>query len=116
MGIAASATSPTIWKERALSLSNVSNGAPEELRPLLNQTYVAMLLKHGLSSAIVNAFESELVAIGKGERPEIVSLVHRVMDGEDVDMESLSPEEADYVKTTRVLMGESLYSDSWLKL
>lgn len=97
-------------------LSNVSNGAPEELRPLLNQTYLAMLLKHGLSSAIVNAFEIELVAIGKGERPEIVDLIHRVMDGEDVDMGSLSPEEADYVKTTRVLMGESLYSDSWLKL
>ena len=54
--------------------------------------------------------------IGKGRRESIVNLVHRVMDGEQVDMEALSPKEVDYVKTTRVLMGESLYSHSWLKL
>ena len=96
-------------------LSNVSNGAPDELRPILNQTYMAMLLKYGLDSAIVNAFETELVDIGKERQEGIVNLVHQVMDGEPVDMDSLSPKEVDYVKTTRVLMGESLYSHSWLK-
>lgn len=97
-------------------LSNVSNGAPKELRPILDQTYLAILLKYGLDSAIVNAFETELVEIGKGKQEGIVNLVHRVMDGGEVDMSALSPTEVDYVKTTRVLMGESLYSHSWLKL
>ena len=97
-------------------LSNVSNGAPRELRPILDQTYMAILLKYGLDSAIVNAFETELVEIGKGKQEGLVNLVHRVMDGEAVDMDALSPKEADYVKTTRVLMGESLYSHSWLSL
>ncbi len=95
-------------------LSNVSNGAPTELRPILDQTYMAMLIKYGLDSAIVNAFEKDLVDIGKGRREDIVQLVHRVMDGEDVDMSSLNEELTNYVKTTRMLLAQSLYSHSWL--
>jgi len=97
-------------------LSNVSNGAPEHLRPILNQTYLLMLQKYGMNSAIVDAFDADLKAIARGEREEIACLVWRVMDGEQIDMGSLSKEEVDYVKTTRVLMGHSLYSDSWLEL
>jgi 5-methyltetrahydrofolate corrinoid/iron sulfur protein methyltransferase len=43
-------------------------------------------------------------------------LIHRVMDGEEMDVAGLSKEEGEYVKTTRVLMGQTLYSDSWLEL
>jgi 5-methyltetrahydrofolate corrinoid/iron sulfur protein methyltransferase len=48
--------------------------------------------------------------------PELVDLVGKIMNGEQVDMSKLSKEEADYVKTTNVLLGKSLYSDSWLDL
>ncbi len=97
-------------------LSNVSNGAPEDLRPILNQTYMAMLMKFGLDSAIVNAAETDLTDIARGEREDVLSVVHAVMDGEDVDDSSLSPELLDYAKTTRVLLGQSLYSHSWLSI
>jgi len=97
-------------------LSNVSNGAPTNLRPILDQTYLAILQRFGIDSAIVNIFEKELVEIGKGKQGGLVGLVHRAMDGEDIDMSALSPKEVDYVKTARVLMGESLYSHSWLQL
>jgi 5-methyltetrahydrofolate corrinoid/iron sulfur protein methyltransferase len=99
-----------------VGLSNVSNGAPAHLRPYLNQTYLMMLMKYGLYSAIVDAFDPELIAIARGQKPEIVELVHRVMDGEKTDLASLSKEEADYVKTVRVLTGETLYSHSWLEV
>lgn len=99
-----------------VGLSNVSNGTPADLRPYLNRTYMVMLMKHGLHSAIVDAFDEELVKLAKGEMPEIVSLIHRVMDGESVDMATLSQQEAQYVKTVRVLNGESLYSHSWLEV
>ena len=75
-----------------------------------------MLMKYGIYSAIVDAFDSELLKIAKGEKPELVALVHRVMDGEKPDLSSLSEEEVKYVKTVRVLTGESLYSHSWLEL
>jgi hypothetical protein len=38
------------------------------------------------------------------------------MDGEKPDLSSLSQKETEYVKTVRVLTGESLYSHSWLEI
>jgi cobalamin-dependent methionine synthase I len=99
-----------------VGLSNVSNGTPAHLRPYLNQTYLIMLMRYGLYSAIVDAFDAELIKIARGERPELVNLVYRVMDGEKPNLSSLSEEEAKYVKTVRVLTGESLYSHSWLEI
>ena len=99
-----------------VGLSNISNGTPTDLRPYLNRTYMIMLMRYGLYSAIVDAFDTELMKIARGEMPEIVELVHRVMDGERPDLSSLSQKEKEYVKTVRVLTGESLYSHSWLEI
>jgi cobalamin-dependent methionine synthase I len=99
-----------------VGLSNISNGAPAHLRPQLNRTYLIMLMKYGLYSAIADVFDSELVKIARGEMPEVVSLVHRIMDGEKPDLTSLSQKEVAYAKTVRVLTGESLYSHSWLEI
>ena len=99
-----------------VGLSNISNGAPAHLRPQLNRTYMIMLMRYGLYSAIVDAFDSELIQIARGEKPELVNLVHRVMDGEKPGLSSLTEEEVKYVKTVRVLTGESLYSHSWLEI
>jgi 5-methyltetrahydrofolate corrinoid/iron sulfur protein methyltransferase len=97
-------------------LSNVSNGIPPHLRGIMNRTYLIMVKRYDMYSAIVDAFDSELKAIAKGQRPELETLVHRVMDGEPVDQAALSGEEVQYVKTTKVLLGQTLYSDSWLEI
>jgi len=99
-----------------VGLSNISNGTPAHLRPPLNRTYLIMLMRYGLYSAIVDIFDSELVKVARGEMPEIVDLVYRVMNGDKPDLSSLSQKEAEYVKTVRVLTGESLYSHSWLEI
>ena len=99
-----------------VGLSNVSNGTPAVLRPMLNRTYMVMLERYGLYSAIVDVFDEELVKLGKGQMPEIVEVIHKAMDGEITDISSLNEKEAQYVKTVRVLTGESLYSHSWLEL
>jgi len=99
-----------------VGLSNVSNGTPTELRPWLNRTYMIMLMRHGLYSAIVDAFDNELIRIARGQRPDIVELVHKMMDGEKPDLSSLSEEMVKYAKTVRVLTGESLYSHAWLEI
>ena len=99
-----------------VGLSNVSNGAPDALRCWLNRTYMIMLERYGLYSAIVDAFDEDLRAIARGQRPDIVELVHKLMDGEAVDIASMPKEMANYAKTVRVLTGESLYSASWLDI
>jgi 5-methyltetrahydrofolate corrinoid/iron sulfur protein methyltransferase len=97
-------------------LSNVSNGSPDELRDILNQVYLIMLKKCGITSAILDGFDEAIVKIAHDQEMELETLVGRVFDGEDVDISGMDKKEADYVKTTKLLLGQSLYSHSWLEL
>ena len=98
-----------------IGLSNLSNGTPEELRGILNRTYMVMLGRYGQHSVIADALDKELIRLNNGEMPDIVDLIYKVMDGEDVDLSSLSQQARDYAKTVKVLLGETLYSHSWLE-
>ena len=99
-----------------VGLSNVSNGVSEHLRKYLDRTYLIMLMKYGLTTAIVNSYDEELMAICKGERQNLVDLVHGMIDGNDPDPSSLSGSELEHYKTYRVLSGQALFSESWLEL
>ncbi len=52
-----------------VGLSNISNGAPTELRCWLNRTYMIMLMRYGLYSAIVDAFDKDLHVVAGMEVP-----------------------------------------------
>jgi len=97
-------------------LSNVSNGPPDHLRPILNQTYMVLLERKGMYSCIADAYDDTLIAIARGERPDIVEIINKVLDGEEIDMGSIPKELQDYVKTAKVILGHTLFSDSWLDL
>ncbi len=97
-------------------LSNISNGPPEHLRGILNQTYMVMLEKYGMKSVIADPLDKQQTSIAKGERQDIVDLIYGMMDGDQPDIASLDKEMQDYAKTDRVIMGETLYSDSWLEI
>ena len=99
-----------------IGLSNVSNGPPDHLRPILNQVMLMILKRHGLYSAIVDCFDTKLHEIARGKRPELEALVYKVEDGQPVDMNTISDEERKYVKTAKVILGQTLYSDSWLEI
>lgn len=98
-----------------VGLSNTSNGVPDELRPLINRTYLVMLGRNGLYSAIADPLDKELMSLARGEMPEIVELIYRTMDGEDMNLSALSQKQVEYVKTARVLKAETLYSNAWLE-
>jgi len=97
-------------------LSNISNGPPVHLRPILNQTYMVMLEKCGMVSVISDPLDEKLTAIAKGQRPDIVDLIYGMMDGNEPDIKSLSDEMKAYAKTVNVILGKTLYSDSWLEV
>ncbi len=69
-----------------------------------------------MESVIADPLDDQLIDIAKGKRQDIVDLIYGIMDGSDPDMGSLSKEMQDYAKTTHVILGKSLYSDSWLEL
>lgn len=96
-------------------LSNISNGPPEHLRPILNQTYMVILESCGMYSVISDPRDEKLTAIAKGQHPEIKEVIQKAMDGQ-TDASEHPKELADYVKTVDVILGRKLYSDSWLEL
>jgi len=97
-------------------LSNISNGPPDNLRPILNQTYMVMLEKQGMRSVIADPLDDQLIDIAKGKRQDIVDLIYGMLDGNEPDIAGLSKEMQDYAKTVNVILGKSLYSDSWLEI
>ncbi len=99
-----------------VGLSNVSNGVADNLRKYLDRTYLIMLMKHNLSTAIVNSYDKELMDICAGNSQNLVDLVHGMMDGNDPDPAKLTPTELEHYKTYKVLSGQSVFSESWLEL
>ena len=97
-------------------LSNISNGVPDELRPIINQTFLIMLQRKGMYSCIVDGFDDRIMSICRGERQDIVDLVWGVMDGQEYDYSTMDKEAVDYVKTAKVILGHTLFSESWLEL
>jgi 5-methyltetrahydrofolate corrinoid/iron sulfur protein methyltransferase len=93
-------------------LSNSSNGTP--VREIINQTFMIMLERRGMHSCIMDHADAQIMAIAKGQRPDVVEVVHQVMDG--ADPKPAAKELMDYVKTAKVILGHTLYSDSYLEL
>lgn len=99
-----------------VGLSNVSNGVAEHLRKYLDRTYLIMLMKYGISTAIVNSYDKELMAICRGERQDLVDMVHSMMDGDDPDSSTLEGTAIEHYKTYKALSGQTVFSESWLEL
>ncbi|AEB09802.1 dihydropteroate synthase [Desulfobacca acetoxidans] len=97
-------------------LSNSSNGVPDNLRPVINITFAVMLQRYGMYSAIVDAFDDKLKAMTSGEPNPTVDAIYKAMDGEAVDMDKLDQDGKNYIKTVRCIMGQTLFSDSWLEV
>ncbi len=97
-------------------VSNISSGIPAELRYIMNVTNTAMLRRHGMISFIADVHDPVTMDMARGRRPDIFEAVGRVMKGNPPDMASLSGDVANYVKSAKVILGESLFSNSWLEL
>jgi 5-methyltetrahydrofolate corrinoid/iron sulfur protein methyltransferase len=97
-----------------VGLSNVSNGVAEHLRKHLDRTYLIMLMKTGLTTAIVNSYDKELMAICNGDRQADVDMVHAMMDGNNPDPATLSGVTLEHYKTYKALSGQVIFSESWL--
>jgi 5-methyltetrahydrofolate corrinoid/iron sulfur protein methyltransferase len=77
---------------------------------------MVMLEKYGMYSCIADPMDDQLIDIAKGNRQDVVDLIYGIMDGEEPDRSSLSKELLGYAKTVDVILGKTLYSDSWLEV
>ncbi len=89
-----------------VGLSNISNGCPKNLRPIINKYYFLMLLNAGLSAAIADAHE---MAEAMQEKP----LFDAVLSGEAIeDKEKMTVMK----RTIDIIMGRTLYAHSYLEM
>ena len=109
-------------------LSNISSGAPREVRPILNRIYLVMLLGAGLDSAILDPFDDELMetirilesrddSTAKGRIYLALYDAYAADEEFDPGIADMSdPEQSDILKTIRVLENKTIYAHSYLQL
>lgn len=109
-------------------LSNVSNGAPEDVRKVLNRIYLVMLMGAGMDTAILDPFDDELMqAISIVEKRDdstplgkiYLALADACATGEDFDTSMCDmndPQQAEVAKTYRILTNKLIYAHNYLKL
>jgi 5-methyltetrahydrofolate corrinoid/iron sulfur protein methyltransferase len=97
-------------------VSNISSGVPDHLRYVINVTFTVMLNIKGMKSFIADAKDDFTMGLSKDKRPDIIEAIKNTMEGNAPDIASLSKELAGYVKTCKVILGETLFSDSWLEV
>jgi 5-methyltetrahydrofolate corrinoid/iron sulfur protein methyltransferase len=109
-------------------LSNVSNGAPEAVRPVLNRIYLTMLMGAGMDSVILDPFDKKLTetitllenrddstALGK----VYLALYDACAAGEEFDpsiIDMSDQEQAAVAKTVRILQNKVIYAHNYLNL
>jgi len=89
-----------------VGLSNISNGCPKHIRPILNKYYFLMLMNAGLTSAIADSHE---MAEALNEK----QLLDDVLAGKKIDDANKMME---ITKTLDVIMGNTLYAHSYLEM
>ena len=111
-----------------VGLSNVSNSVPNEMRPLINRTYLVMLMAVGVDYVIADPFDEEQNQFIRivNERDDSTGLGNLVLTlydktlemdkltADDVDMGD--PQQVDVFKTVQILYNDVIYTDSYLRV
>lgn len=111
-----------------VGLSNVSNGSPKELRPLINRVFACFAHGAGLDAAIVDGRDAELqriINVLDKETPEkdvdnfYLKISQAVRDFEDIcniEYNINSEEEQKIFKTVQIIANEKIYSHNFTQI
>lgn len=111
-----------------IGLSNVSNGCPKDLRPLINRVYASFAFGAGLDAAIIDAKDDELIRILKmlemnSPKSQLDKLYVNLSDmisnfGEldDIEFDKEDVEQLKVIKTARILLNNEIYSHSFTQI
>lgn len=111
-----------------IGLSNISNGCPKDLRPLINRVYVSLAFGAGLDAAIIDAKDDELIRILKmlemnSPSSQLDKLYVNLSDmisnfGEidDLEFDKDDVEQLKVIKTARILLNNEIYSHSFTQI
>lgn len=111
-----------------VGLSNISNGSPKELRPLINRVFGVLAFGAGLDAAIIDSTDLELVRIFKmlsSNTPsnptdelyiKLSNMIKDFSEIESIDYDKNNEEQSLIIKTTNILTGKKIYSHSFTQI
>lgn len=111
-----------------IGLSNISNGAAKELKPLINRVFGVLAHGAGLDAVIMDAKDTELLRIFKmleAQSPQsgedelylnLSDMVKSFGELEEIVFDKNSIREQNIVKTATVLLNKKIYSDSFTQI
>lgn len=111
-----------------IGLSNISNGCPKDLRPLINRVYASLSFGAGLDAAIVDAKDDELIRILKMleiNSPSsqldklyvnLADMISNFGELDDVEFDKDDVEQLKVIKTARILLNNEIYSHSFTQI
>ena len=103
-----------------IGLSNISNGCPKDLRPLINRVFGVLASGAGLDAAIVDAKDLELVRIFRMLETaspwsdvdrlyiELAAMVHDFGEIDDIEYDKNSQEQSNIIKTAKILLNKDI--------
>lgn len=111
-----------------IGLSNISNGSPNEIRPLLNRVFAVLAYGAGLDSAIVDSFDTELISTVKMLNSQnssskldelyinLSNMIRDFSEIEEISFDDNDPKQIEVVKTARVLLNKEVYTHSFRQI
>lgn len=111
-----------------IGLSNISNGCPKDLRPLINSVYASLAFGAGLDAAIIDAKDDELIRILKmlemnsPKSPldklyvNLSDMISNFGELDDVEFDKNDLEQLKVIKTARILLNNEIYSHSFTQI
>lgn len=109
-----------------VGLSNISNGCPNELRPLINRVFFAMALGCGLDGAIVDSFDTETLSVYniikngnfKNEKEQLYLKIAQTMQSfgeiEEIEYDKNDKEQHKIIRCAQILLDKEIYSHSFV--
>lgn len=111
-----------------IGLSNISNGCPKEIRPLINGVFGCLAFGAGLDAAIVDAKDLELAGMFRmleSQNPQsdidelyinLSGIIRDFGDINDVEFDKNSRRQSQIIKTANILLNNEIYSHSFTQI
>lgn len=111
-----------------IGLSNISNGSPADIRPLINKVFAIMTVGAGLDAAIIDSFDSDLINTIKmleNQNPQseleelyinLSNMVRDFSELEEIPFNQSDSSQVDIIKTAKILLNKEIYSHSFRQI
>lgn len=111
-----------------IGLSNISNGSPKEIRPLINRVFAVLAHGAGLDSAIIDSFDAELIntiKVLESQNPKnsvdelyinLSKMVRDFSEIEEIPYDKKDHIQVEITKTARVLLNKEVYTHSFKQI